>query len=267
MLTFIQAVQIAVFIGFQELRVPWARKDAEEMYGASTKKQVAQALIQRPDLLPDVPEEIRDCVARGEGYEVVVDPSHSLTIMLQIAPVLASWYELFKWTVLKAPDGSTVITSDNPVIKRAPEDSVFDLGVMNPDIEIAFPLSSSDLLLLGHDTEREHKYAELRSSGEHDKAKEFLQEILPVERRQIDESALTTINRLVAEFAESQVYAQTELSLCSAINRSGLICGEKIMPVFSQVGIRDGGRRGWKLKQRGCLSECYAVPSKAQPLE
>ena len=130
-------------------------------------------------------------------------------MMFQTAPILASWYELFKWTIVAAPPTEKLVTSDSPVIKRAPRGSTFGLGVMNPELEVVFPLASSAFLLMTHDSEREEQYAELIEAGEKERAFAFVQETLEVERKQADSSVIRNVNALVAEYADECVYAQT----------------------------------------------------------
>ena len=187
-LTWDERNKLALFIGFQEFRVPWMRRQMEGLYGKLVDFVVRghvkvpgllerdmERLIDEGHNLEGVsPQSLREFIERNE-YAINVSPQASLTTLVQMAPVVSAYYREMEWTVIKCPDSSVFITSDNPVVKFAPESSqlVYGLGIMNPAIQIWFPLSKTASLVIRHDKDRIQKYDDLVQRGDAAKAAEL----------------------------------------------------------------------------------------------
>ncbi len=220
---------VALFIAFQELRVSWTRKNFENVYvqlirrltelRASVPGQLErdlETLEREGNSMEGVtPDSLREFLRRGE-YRLRISPVFSLATMLEMAPLLFSFYFEMKWTILRAPEGSFFVTSDNPVVKFDPEHrgGFNGIALISPTIEIRVPISKSSCLLITHDCKRQETWHELMKAGKEAEAKELRQAIPPTEYVQVDQHVVDTVNKLTVAYAARFVY--------SAIKDSGI---------------------------------------------
>jgi uncharacterized protein DUF4238 len=79
--------------------------------------------------------------------------------------MLIESYSVMKWTVLTS-ENQPFLTSDAPVCRRYPATPHLGAGLMNPDLEVHFPISHNCGLLLIHDRAKLTRLDELERKGQ-----------------------------------------------------------------------------------------------------
>jgi hypothetical protein len=216
--------KIALFLGFQEFRVPWTRRQIEKLYGtlldfAMTGHAKAPGLLEHTmqimrdqgyDFGSVTAQSMRESIERKD-HTIEVSPQVSLTSLVQMAPVASAYYREMDWTVMKCHGKPFFITSDNPVVKFAPESGRPSLGVgiMNPAIQIWFPMSKTTSLIIRHDTDRMRRYNELMQKGETAKAAELRDTVPRITYRKAADPIVHSMNHMIACYATRFVFSPT----------------------------------------------------------
>lgn len=224
--------RLALFIAFQELRVPWARQNLEQVY-ASLVDHVGKFRANIPGLLErDLQEledrgdsingvtadSIREFLQKGE-YQVEVDSAVSLLTMLQMAPFLHAIYSEMKWVVVRITGNAFFHTSDNPVIKLDPDHrgGFYGIGLASPTIEIRFPLDKNACLVIMQDAARQEKWHELMTSGKTTEASQLRSTIPNIEYQRVNSAAVDVMNSVTIEYATRFVYSMRRDPLISKL--------------------------------------------------
>jgi hypothetical protein len=232
--TWAERERLGLFIALQELRVPWTRKNFENMYGALVD-HFAKFRARIPGLLE---QDLRELEAEGEAlqgvtadnlrafldrgkYTINVDPAVSLQSMIQLAPMIGAIYQEMEWRVFRATEVAFV-TSDNPVAKLNPAAPGFmgNLGLFHPTIEVRFPLSSTSYLVMTHDREREDAWHQLMEAGKKAEASNLRTTVpklgvLGASRRVVD-----LLNTLTIAYAVRFVYSSERNTRFTSMLRS-----------------------------------------------
>jgi len=215
--------KVAFFVALQELRVPWARDNAEKAYGELIRR-ISQMSAHFPDyyerILKEMEEKgedlkgvtadsLREFIDRDE-YTIEVDPILSLQTMLQVAPELHRRYIEMKWTILRALGG--FVTSDNPVVRHDPEyrGGFYGLGLASRTVEINFPISKNACLVITHDRNREDRWHELMATGEEEKAKELRRTVPTIEYTRPSAEIVNRINGMTVAYADRFVFSPVQ---------------------------------------------------------
>jgi hypothetical protein len=105
-------------------------------------------------------EELRRGVEQ-DAFEIQASSMLSLDVTMQAEDFVPIPAEM-RWTLVTASDGLDLPTSDHPVIRQDPDaQSPFRYGLASATLEFGLPFSTSKFLLIGHDFERERRWAEL----------------------------------------------------------------------------------------------------------
>jgi hypothetical protein len=217
---------LGLFIAFQEFRVPGMRRMIEEGYlkmmlklmdvAAETPGYLERIVEKHPEPKGLSAGEFRESIRNGfQGYRLSVDPSQSLAAMVNIAPTVARWYARMRWVILRMPDGVSLYTSDNPVLKRTtnPDKSTFygnALGLSNRFIEIWFPISKTTLLSIGHDVEKVQEHDRLLKTGRPEEAATVKQSIRPETYfGAVPIDVATQVNQMIAANCHQYLYSPT----------------------------------------------------------
>ncbi len=105
---------------------------------------------------PRVKEEVRQLMLNPSGYVMKISQERTLGA-LKIANGLAVILQKMRWSLADAQDGSSFITSDNPVTREVDPKTrhpvLGDHGFRNKTAEVTCPLSPSRCLILSWDEE------------------------------------------------------------------------------------------------------------------
>lgn len=155
----------AYFIGMMAVRVPRYRRSVEKSiadlmhkvglvaahHPAYFERTVREACAAKGVDPPDDIEALRQFVLGGQ-YTIEPDPLFSLQTMLDLAPLGADYAFNYQWRILTAPNGSSFITSDAPLVKvsteRLPPPWSWGTGWETPWMEATIPLSPRKCLLI-----------------------------------------------------------------------------------------------------------------------
>lgn len=214
--------RVALFIAFQELRVPWTRENFEGLHGQLIKRLSEfhariPGLLERDlreleqkgeDLKGVTADSLREFLERGE-YTIEVSPIVSLRSMLQLAPFLHGFYIEMKWTVLRALGTAFFVASDNPVVRFDPNyrGGFFGVGLVGPTIEIRFPIDKNTCLVITQDRDRQDRWHELVEAGRQTDAAELRKALPRTEFLKVGGKVVETINRLTIAYARRFVYS------------------------------------------------------------
>jgi hypothetical protein len=221
-LTWEQRARVALFIALQELRVPWARQNVQNLSGdliqrlAEFRATVPNLLEADLHVLEDqgqavrgiTADSLREFIQRRE-YTVEVNPIISLITMLRLAALLQGHYVEMKWTVIRGPGAVLFRTSDNPVVKFDTDfgQGFYGGGLYSPSIEVRFPLSKTACLIITHDRERENTWYGLVDRGQESEADELRRAVPHISLLQILDAGVDEINALTARYATRFVYS------------------------------------------------------------
>lgn len=218
-------INIAIFIAFQEFRVPWARAQMDALYRGIIDRTMRFATQVPGAVEHDLYEmeqrgidtkgvtaaAIREFVKTGK-YKINVAPGVSLKMMLHQVETLSRFYSQMMWTVVKPQSDRLFLTSDNPVAKFDPTNNGFrGIGLVNPNVQIRFPLTKTACLAINHDHERVRRIGMLRQAGKTSDA-DALRDLLPkVIYADINNQAVERINRMTISYAARYVYSPMRL--------------------------------------------------------
>src|SRR5262249_25944822 len=127
--------KVALFIALLRTRVPEFHELVQEFHGKMVRKRM-ELLAKRPGALESMvqqmakekagidetevsAEQLGEFIERGE-YKISVDRLASLQGMVNLSFGFANVLTASNWAVLKCPDGTSFVTSDNPVVPRYP---------------------------------------------------------------------------------------------------------------------------------------------------
>jgi len=125
-------------------------------------------------------------------------------------PTLIEFYSQMKWTVLISPNQS-FLTSDAPVCRNYPKSSHLGAGLLNPDVEVYFPISHDRVLQLTHDRARMERFEELQRKGREREATRLRERVPEIAYCNVSRERAIEINTLVIERAYRWVYAPTSI--------------------------------------------------------
>jgi len=180
-----QRAALAFLLAIQEYRVPWMRNHTEELIHAMQQK-FSDKIIKTPGLIEWYLEDmrrkkgddrkgvtadsIREAIKNGDIY-LVKHPGASLWAMGQIAEFLTNVYFGMHWAILEGQDVPFLV-SDCPVHRYfLPIDPHIPFGgLMDPRVQVRFPLSRSRMLVLTPDLERIRQVNELMEQGKQESA-------------------------------------------------------------------------------------------------
>lgn len=222
-------VSIAIFIAFQEFRVPWARAQMETLYRGLIDKTLKfttrvpggierdlETMKKRGVATEDIhPQVIREIIEKGK-YKINISPGVSLKMMLEQVETVSRFYSQMMWKVLRSTADRPFVTSDNPVVKFVPTNDGFrGVGLVNPNIEIRFPLTKTGCLVISHDHDRVHRIGELRQAGKTSEA-DSLRDLLPkLTFVTVDKQTVEHINLMAISYAAKHVYSPMRLNYIS----------------------------------------------------
>jgi Protein of unknown function (DUF4238) len=214
---------LAGLIAIHEMRVPWMREGLDAMT-AQMMKQLMRAAVHAPSYLegtikrmeaddkgigPTSAQEIRKFI-QDDQYDLKIDPTHSLGLMIQMLPDMTQRHAEMKWTIARTTENYPFLTGDNPVVRTNPKytGTFYDgFGVDNKNIEIRFPLNRTAALVITHDMTRVEEWNRLIEAGREDEARK-LRETVPVTTfRTAAPNIVTIVNSGTARYARRFVYA------------------------------------------------------------
>jgi hypothetical protein len=224
-----ERMAVGWFMGLQEFRVPGIRDQLDDGY-INMIKQTLKVAAEVPGYLEridaevrekegahataETTEEFREWIRNGfKGYELSVEASSSLSTMLKLASRLAPYYARMNWTIFRMPDSDSLITSDNPVLKRNTNPDKSNLyghllGITNRFIEVWLPLSRRALLVVDHDFDRFEKCADLFEKGREAEAKEILRSAVPKTTfDSLPAGRATQVRRMIIQNAYKYVFS------------------------------------------------------------
>ncbi len=180
---------LASFVAMHEVRVPWMRESFDETT-TQLMKHTMRVMVKAPGQLEKTLEQmksegkeieiesankIREMVDKDE-YDLKVDPTYSLTLMLEMMPEMTARYLEMKWTIARTVASRPFITSDNPVVRVNPRrtNSFYDNhGIYNKNTEIRFPLNRLTALVIMNDIQRIEQWHALMQSDREKEAEEL----------------------------------------------------------------------------------------------
>lgn len=214
--------QISLFVAFQELRVPSARENYQNLLGQLVKR-ISEISASVPGLLES---DIRELESKGESFKELTADSlreslkrgeytfkagqkTSLLAMLTLAPRLHALYREMEWRVIRTPATSPFVTSDNPVVKFDPQhrSGFWGIGMASPTIEIRFPVSKSTFLVFTHDKDRQDTWLKLMDAGKQAEADALRQTLPKITYHKATPNAVQQINGLAIDYATRFVYS------------------------------------------------------------
>jgi len=219
-----ERIQISAFIAVQELRVPFAREQLENlMHGITTS--FINSTLKTPGLIENAINEMkitgkleenisadsmRKAFSDGD-VELKMLPEASLMAMGHMLPLLIRTYAEMKWTILMALEGEFV-TSDNPVCRDYPITGTTEVGIVNPDLTIYFPISQHRVLRLMHDREKQKKYFQLIHAGNKRDAWQLRKRTPEISYQWCKQDEVDKICSLIIQRAQRWIYSPSEKS-------------------------------------------------------
>ena len=155
--------RIALFIAFQELRVPRVRDAVIKMI-TEVGKGILDISVEHPDYMKKTFEKMGKPIS-DEGLSKLIEAWKSgglkveatKTAWLQaasVAPEIAAMLTRMPWTVLEAPIGVEFLTSDTPIVKVVTDPTVPPMlagGWLSPSAESTFALDPQRILAIKPD--------------------------------------------------------------------------------------------------------------------
>jgi hypothetical protein len=153
--------KFALFLALMHTRVPEFHELIQEM-NEKTTKGMMQRLARQPGALerlvaraddsggdPSVTaEQMREFIERAE-YRVRIDRASSLRPMMELTFGLANALFAANWGVLEAADGTSFVTSDNPVFPSYPkQEGFYPTPFLSPNVAKIAPLAHDTLLIM-----------------------------------------------------------------------------------------------------------------------
>jgi hypothetical protein len=201
-------INLARYIAYQEMRVPYAREINREQTERSLRDFIRRfdetgrtdVTVQNTAVVDGVvvrrseARRIRRSEVERELAEVLANPdSHDLHQMMDLASTMTRFYSAMGWTILLARPCASFITSDCPVFRSFERPGGVD-ALVRADCSVLCPLSGRALLVMKHDFEY------LRASQETTAP-------LPTTLfRTITDKAVHNFNRRIAEHSNRWTY-------------------------------------------------------------
>ena len=217
-----ERIQATALIAFQELRVPYMREQLARMMKGLIKGFMDSAIgvpgmleedlnkLQREGKASEAvtAEDLRKVVREG-GIDIVMKPEASLMAMGHAVKTLMMTYAELKWEVLIAREGEFV-TSDCPVCRQYPDSGNGPVGLVNPDLNVYFPITHDRALRLRHDHRKIEFFARLMGLGRQHEAIRLRERTPETSFRFIGGSEVSAINSLLIQRAQRWVYSPSE---------------------------------------------------------
>jgi hypothetical protein len=213
----------ASLIAMQELRVPSMREQlASAMIGIQEQminfslsvpgyvERTLKELRERGENAHDLSaDDLRESVRSGK-VKLQAHPEASLKAIGYMLPTLIEFYSQMKWTVLVS-SSQAFLTSDVPVCRRYPQSPHLGAGLLNPDIEVYFPISHDRVLQLTHDRVKMERLDELERQGRKREWNRLHERVPEIAYRDVGRERAIEINALIIERACRWVYAPTSI--------------------------------------------------------
>lgn len=167
-ITELERSHIAVFVALQMTRVPDFEKRVTEMQEKSfrrinkmlfptieeTKRKIDESTAELAVMGGDVkPEELYELIQKDQ-YGVDIPRQNNIRMMLEMAAHAAPYFLQMDWLLMRAAQGGSFITSDNPFTIFPPPtynpNSFIDsaVGILTPGAKKAVPISPSATLFM-----------------------------------------------------------------------------------------------------------------------
>jgi hypothetical protein len=199
--------QVALFMAFQWSRVPSISRDIRATYAKAIEElnRIAFANVERAKALMEryardtgeamnvTPESMVEMV-RGKHVEITATEVPFLTNMIEQSMSLARLLIRFDWEVLVAPDETSFIICDCPVVVVPPKGSV-QVGFAVPGTAKYFPLSRHQCLRVG-------KQGRMRR------------------HKRVDKETVRIVNQNIAANSERFIMGPSRVQLENVVSRS-----------------------------------------------
>lgn len=134
--------ELAFYIALLIYRGPSFRDGVAQVYG-----QVVKSVLGIERDKKKVPQYLHDMIETN-AIDIQIDSTVSLEPMITMADSTASTFLKKKWVLINAPEGSSFVTSDVPVVFYPHCQSLGDVGPAHPLTEILYPISKDTALLI-----------------------------------------------------------------------------------------------------------------------
>jgi len=215
-------LRLSALLAVQEYRVPWMR---EQMEGLTTEvlRTFTTAMLSMPGYLEKEfakqgDENAAESVARFKvGFEdgsifIKATEAASLNAMGIMLESFVSIYYQMKWKILES-SSIPFVTSDCPVHRYyLPEyREKLATGLHDYRVQVRFPLSPSQMLVISHDFGRIKRMMDLQKRGLHRKVQKLGMQSSPIHRVAVSEDDVRLINRHTMSMAKDFVFAASEI--------------------------------------------------------
>jgi hypothetical protein len=219
------SVQLSALLAIQEYRVPWMR-EAMERFTTAMLVRFTNAMTEAPRLMERAIEELaispageemklaedmRAVLQRGDVI-VTASPEASMQAMGHLLNSLPNVYYTMSWDVLET-QGATFITSDCPVHRYylPVRGDIPQRGLMDPPVQVRFPLSRERMLVLRHDRKRMEMIEALRRRSGNRAAQQMANTASTIRYVKIGQPAVEAINKHTAAMAQGFIFSDTAL--------------------------------------------------------
>lgn len=217
--------QLSMLLAIQEYRVPWMR-EAMERFTTAMLVRFTKAMTNAPGLMEKtieelslapagqetkVAEEMRAVLQTGD-IRITASPGASMQAMGHLLNSLPNVYYAMSWDVLEAPS-ATFITSDCPVHRYylPVRGDIPPRGLMDPRVQVRFPLSRERMLVLRHDRKRMEMIEVLRRRRGNRAAQQMADIASTIRYAKIGQSAVAAINKHTAAMAQRFIFSDAAL--------------------------------------------------------
>jgi Protein of unknown function (DUF4238) len=157
-----ERAKFAMFLALMHTRVPEFHEFVQEVNEKTTKATMRllarqpgrlETLVQQANEMGGDPsvtaDQMREFFERDE-YRVRIDRSASLRLMMELAFGLANALNAANWGIFEAADGTSFVTSDNPVFPHYPkQEGFYPTPFLSPEVAKIAPLAHDTLLVMG----------------------------------------------------------------------------------------------------------------------
>ncbi|MDD2901780.1 MAG: DUF4238 domain-containing protein [Syntrophales bacterium] len=154
----------SLFIAFMMNRVPDFEKSVNKVYEhtiKSTLKMIYSDEKRVQTTLDEFEKEHGEKLGlsaeelvefhKGDNIKVIIDRIKSLQLMIDISFKIFHFFTQMDWLFLHAPQETSFITSDNPVVLVPPEDfpkGPYGIGILFKGVRKLFPISQTTCLIM-----------------------------------------------------------------------------------------------------------------------
>jgi len=207
-----ERMHATALIAFQELRVPYMREQLSQMM-----RGVLKAFMQSDGAVHGMLEnglkglQEQGVIPRSVTAEdlIVMRPEASLLAMGHAVKALINTYTELKWEILIAGQGDFV-TSDCPVCRHYPDSGRGPVGLVNPDLNVYFPIARDRVLRLRHDHRKYEFFAKLMRLSRQRQAVRLRERTPETAFHLIGGGEVSAINSLLIQRAQRWVYSPSE---------------------------------------------------------